>query len=666
MTTNSLVLTDSQILNSAQDLVAQDGRLINSAAIQFLIQESLTEGKATLPTQLSQPDFQPVLEAVLKEFAEGRSTFEELILPVGLENGDLSALYLRKDNNGKPQVIYIDPTGLDIAPDSFDDTFTKGNALRHSTIPACVTNAVNNGLGVSPQDIVITTNKVRKSVYQDGIRYVDTKTDDSAAFTVHIVGEIANGRYDVKIDETGKGDIVCKSADGSSVTIDSLKLNAENLRQGQLGRLKQDFRERFPDRADEIDSIKVEKPAISEDKKPKLRKAEKTSDQESNVKIANPLSFAGLLKRGAATIFALANLPAAQGGIGDKAVIGTTTNHDQIQNFPQPPITPTVIPTELPTLRPTAPTGQPTIQPSSQPSSQPSMAPTSPTGQPTRQPTRQPTSKPSLRPTGQPTSQPTVMPSVSGPISNDNKRKFIETIIYGAGGVFIGAATETAALTFTEGSFGGLLYRLWEDGALQGIVGSLAVPAVSTGVGAIAGATVEKPEEHNQDNSEQTSFPTLHPTPQPTGNFTDQNTTNANVSAHANYLRGQEENFISSNSVVLDLEEVDQQTEENQPNIRAEGVHARVDDDQIQYDGTKSVPHGAENPKNPTYVAEGALNGAVAGAAFVAGICLTGLIATCCCSKNKDKKTHPVNSNSPYSDIGLVATRVYNATGHHL
>ncbi len=722
MTISSLVLTDSQLLNSAKELASKDSKLINSAAIHYLIQESLPTGKAVLPTQLSQADFQPVLEAVFKEFVEGKSPAEELILPVGLENGDLAALYLRKDANGKPQVTYIDPTGLDISPDSFDDTFTKGNALKYSTLPACIATAVEQGLGTPRQDIIITTNKVRRSSYQDGVRYVDTRTDDSAVFTVHVVAEITNGRYNIEVDEAGKGHVVCESADGNSISIDSLKLNAENLRQGQLGRLKQDFQEQFPDRAEEIDSIKIEKPEISKDKKPKIRKAEKTSEEESTVKSTNPLSFPELLRRGLATVFALANLPAAAGigslkGTGSDLQqpnrIGSITidsyslpeesaasdiyketsginlrqsGFKNTQNFPEAPIpsqTPTPIPsmqptlrptaptrqptlrptaptsqpTGQPTLRPTAPTGQPTLRPTAptnQPTGQPTLRPTAPTNQPTVQPSLQPTAQPSLRPTGQPslrptgqptkqpTSQPTGMPSGninSTAVDTQQKQKFIETIIYAAGGTFLGAATEAAALTFAQGSFGGLLYRLWEDGVLPGLAGSLAVPAVSTGVGAIAGAAIEKPQEHNQKTLQETSSPSGQPTSQPT--FQEYNTTSANISSHSNYLASQE--------------------------IRTAGIHTRVDDDQNTYSGTKSVPHGAENPTNPTYVAEGALNGVVGGAAFIAGICFTTLVATYCCSRDKERKTHP--SNAPayanISDLNIQIGGLRGATSGH-
>ncbi len=696
MTISSLVLTDSQLLNSAKELASKDSKLINSAAIHYLIQESLPTGKAVLPTQLSQADFQPVLEAVFKEFVEGKSPAEELILPVGLENGDLAALYLRKDANGKPQVTYIDPTGLDISPDSFDDTFTKGNALKYSTLPACIATAVEQGLGTPRQDIIITTNKVRRSSYQDGVRYVDTRTDDSAVFTVHVVAEITNGRYNIEVDEAGKGHVVCESADGNSISIDSLKLNAENLRQGQLGRLKQDFQEQFPDRAEEIDSIKIEKPEISKDKKPKIRKAEKTSEEESTVKSTNPLSFPELLRRGLATVFALANLPAAAGigslkGTGSDLQqpnrIGSITidsyslpeesaasdiyketsginlrqsGFKNTQNFPEAPIpsqTPTPIPSMQPTLRPTAPTGQPTLRPTAptnQPTGQPTLRPTAPTNQPTVQPSLQPTAQPSLRPTGQPslrptgqptkqpTSQPTGMPSGninSTAVDTQQKQKFIETIIYAAGGTFLGAATEAAALTFAQGSFGGLLYRLWEDGVLPGLAGSLAVPAVSTGVGAIAGAAIEKPQEHNQKTLQETSSPSGQPTSQPT--FQEYNTTSANISSHSNYLASQE--------------------------IRTAGIHTRVDDDQNTYSGTKSVPHGAENPTNPTYVAEGALNGVVGGAAFIAGICFTTLVATYCCSRDKERKTHP--SNAPayanISDLNIQIGGLRGATSGH-
>ncbi len=696
MTISSLVLTDSQLLNSAKELASKDSKLINSAAIHYLIQESLPTGKAVLPTQLSQADFQPVLEAVFKEFVEGKSPAEELILPVGLENGDLAALYLRKDANGKPQVTYIDPTGLDISPDSFDDTFTKGNALKYSTLPACIATAVEQGLGTPRQDIIITTNKVRRSSYQDGVRYVDTRTDDSAVFTVHVVAEITNGRYNIEVDEAGKGHVVCESADGNSISIDSLKLNAENLRQGQLGRLKQDFQEQFPDRAEEIDSIKIEKPEISKDKKPKIRKAEKTSEEESTVKSTNPLSFPELLRRGLATVFALANLPAAAGigslkGTGSDLQqpnrIGSITidsyslpeesaasdiyketsginlrqsGFKNTQNFPEAPIpsqTPTPIPSMQPTLRPTAPTRQPTLRPTAptnQPTGQPTLRPTAPTNQPTVQPSLQPTAQPSLRPTGQPslrptgqptkqpTSQPTGMPSGninSTAVDTQQKQKFIETIIYAAGGTFLGAATEAAALTFAQGSFGGLLYRLWEDGVLPGLAGSLAVPAVSTGVGAIAGAAIEKPQEHNQKTLQETSSPSGQPTSQPT--FQEYNTTSANISSHSNYLASQE--------------------------IRTAGIHTRVDDDQNTYSGTKSVPHGAENPTNPTYVAEGALNGVVGGAAFIAGICFTTLVATYCCSRDKERKTHP--SNAPayanISDLNIQIGGLRGATSGH-
>ncbi len=352
----------------------------------------------------------------------------QLISPIVIDNSRYCGLHISRDKDGKFVATYIDPLGAN--PEKTADTtglfqsalktlglireepkILKADQISKltSSIPEYLVEALQSELGISPQDIILTTNElqnssINESLARKGIIVKTPTVQNSGPIITEILNQITAGNI---------------SVDGQKLILtDSRKAIRTTGKEESLG-LSESIKANHFELIRETETQVVENLSPSKNKPKKAKREKNEYIGVGGAKIAK-LTLSTILLSNIPTLFAQQSRTRVPTLIPTNAPSLAPTRNPTTTQPTLHPITdsPTPTPSFSPSFAPTtvfptrSPTDTPTYHPTFDPTKLPTLAPTFiPTHLPSGEPTVAPTFKPSFSPTGEPTFTPTFSPS---------------------------------------------------------------------------------------------------------------------------------------------------------------------------------------------------------------------------------------------------------------
>ncbi|MBP7710470.1 MAG: hypothetical protein KA100_05315, partial [Rickettsiales bacterium] len=267
--------------------------------------------------------------------------------------------------------------------------------LPHSSIPFHIINALELELGIAPQEIILTSNKIQHP-----------SNGHCGAFTAEILTSLATGA--ISVSET---DLVIDGKRISDLDADQSKNLGSSLRENHAEFIKEYY-------AISETPSSAKAPTDTKQKHTKNKKSKDPSDQKQPAAASTFFTARrAAIGIGLIELVSKLTLVTAQGGIRTKTPTSSPTSLSVAPSLsPSALVIPTFIPTKdnRPSDRPSGkPIGRPTGRPSSKPVGQPSGLPSGqPSGVPTEKPSQQ--LRGSSNPSGQPTTSGTEAGTTTG------------------------------------------------------------------------------------------------------------------------------------------------------------------------------------------------------------------------------------------------------------